>query len=612
MSSQSDVILLDDVKSTKTNPTSRVYEKCEGFLEVSAFDDVVKGLKRIQLSLDLGLHVVCCFSYELGLHFQGVRSLAKPPTTPLIRAWFFRHFERLSSEDAESWVNNRINFQKGDNLERSGLADIKFEVDEGEFKNRIDEIHQQIKLGNTYQVNYTFRVTGTAYGSVTGLYNRLRKRQPCQYAALFDCKKAKILSFSPELFLSKVRVGLQAKPMKGTLSSMQHQADDLRFDEKNRAENVMIVDLLRNDLSKVSNNGSVRVSSLFDVENIGQIFQMTSTIDSTVSPSIKISDLLEATFPCGSVTGAPKKRTMEIIDKLEKTERGIYCGSVGWFDPDPYEGNKNWNCMLNVAIRTLEVDNHRFFFGVGSGVTIDSESHSEWNECLLKSNFFVQLPSSVGIFETLLMKNGALSRFELHIDRLIGSASNLGIPLDVDELENELSNYLKKRQGLLIGEWKLKIILSPMGNLSFQSKKLERLSENQKCFWATDLLGNEFGTMNSKNPLLRHKTDARVEYNLAFEAAIANGGFDAIFLNEKGEVTEGGRSNIFLKKNGILQTPHQGCGLLPGIIRGEILKGNYTSLSAVESTLTRKDVLEADEVFLCNSLRGLFEVNLMN
>ena len=220
------------------------------------------------------------------------------------------------------------------------------------------------------------------------------------------------------------------------MSSRESSAQDLKNDKKNRAENVMIVDLLRNDLSRISKIGSVKTPQLFEVENVGDILQMTSSVTSEISPHVTITDLLRATFPCGSITGAPKKSTMGIISKLEHSGRGIYCGSLGWFDAVT-SGNKGLaDFTLNVAIRTLEIDSkNNFSFGVGSGVTIDSNSQIEWNECLLKSNFFVKLPSAVGVFESMLLKDNIVLRQDAHFNRLSKSAENLGIPFNLDEIE---------------------------------------------------------------------------------------------------------------------------------------------------------------------------------
>jgi len=490
-----------------------------------------------------------------------------------------------------------------------GIVDVNFEIDEKTFCENIDSIHNEIRKGETYQVNYTFNITGKTYGSTIGLYKRLRQRQRCRYGALICCEGNRVLSFSPELFLSKTGKNILTKPMKGTMSSREYSAQDLKNDKKNRAEYVMIVDLLRNDLSRISKLGSVKTPQLFEVENVGDILQMTSSVTSEVSPDITLIDLLRATFPCGSITGAPKKSTMGIISELEHNGRGIYCGSLGWFDAVTSGAKSFADFTLSVAIRTLEIDSkNNFSFGVGSGVTIDSNSQTEWNECLLKSDFFVKLPSAVGVFESMLLKDNIVLRQDAHFGRLSKSAENLGIPYNLDEIEFLLQEYIHNAKDLKIGLWKIRAALSASGKLNIKHSKLEDIIENNVVFWANDLIGRTSGVTNSNDPLLMHKTSSRASYDMAYSEAEKNGGFDAIFVNEKNEVTEGGRSNFIIKKKGVMLTPPLECGLLPGIMRAELLNsGDYLIR---EEVIKKKDVNVDTEIYLCNALRGLFKVKL--
>ncbi len=604
------IILLDDVFSSVKNPRSRLYESNVGFIEVYDPNEIEKSLDLIQRRLENGFHAVCCFSYNLGLAFQGLPLKASLLNSPLIRAWFFKEYRKLSATEVDEWIESRLHLERSQQAELDGgIVDINFEIDEKTFCENIDSIHSEIRKGETYQVNYTFNITGKTYGSTIGLYKRLRQRQRCRYGALICSEGNRILSFSPELFLSKTGTNILTKPMKGTMSSRESSAQDLKNDKKNRAENVMIVDLLRNDLSRISKIGSVKTTQLFEVENVGDILQMTSSVTSEISPPVTITDLLRATFPCGSITGAPKKSTMGIISKLERSGRGIYCGSLGWFDAVK-SGNKGLaNFTLNVAIRTLEIDSkNNFSFGVGSGVTIDSNSQTEWNECLLKSNFFVKLPSAVGVFESMLLKDNIVLRQDAHFNRLSESAENLGIPFNLDEIEFLLQDYIHRTKDLNIGFWKIRVALSASGELNIKHSKLQDISQNNVIFWADDLIGRTFGVTNSNDPLLMHKTSSRAIYDLAYSEAEKSGGFDAIFVNERNEVTEGGRSNFLMKKKGVMLTPPLECGLLPGIMRGELLNsGDYLIR---EEVISKKDVNAGTEIYLCNSLRGLFKVRL--
>ena len=604
------VILLDDVSSSIKNRKSRLYESHIGSVEIYKAEEIEKSLKLIQSRLESGIHAVCCFSYDLGLIFQGLPPKASSLNSPLIRAWFFSEYTKLSSTEVDEWIESRLNLERTQQAEiDGGIVDVKFEIDEKTFCENIDSIHGQIREGETYQVNYTFNVTGKTYGSTIGLYKRLRQRQHCRYGALICCEGNRILSFSPELFLSKTGTNILTKPMKGTLSAREYSSEDLKNDKKNRAENVMIVDLLRNDLSRISEVGSVKTPQLFQVENVGDILQMTSSVTSEISPDITITDLLRATFPCGSITGAPKKSTMGIISELEHSGRGIYCGSLGWFDAVT-SGNKGLaDFALNVAIRTLEIDSkNNFSFGVGSGITIDSNSQTEWNECLLKSDFFVKLPSSVGVFESMLLKDNFVSRLDAHFNRLSKSAENLGIPYNLDEIELLLQEYVHNTKELNIGLWKIRVSLSPSGKLRIKHNKLKDMIENNVVFWANELIGRTSGVTNSNDPLLMHKTSFRTSYDMAYSEAEKNGGFDAIFVNEKNEVTEGGRSNFLMKKKGVMLTPPLECGVLPGIMRAELLNsGDYLIR---EEVIKKEDVNAGEEIYLCNALRGLFKVRL--
>ena len=610
MTFERNIILLDDVSSSVKNPRSRLYESNIGFMEVYEPNEIEKSLELIQRRLENGIHAVCCFSYNLGLAFQGLPLKASLLNSPLIRAWFFKEYKKLSAVEVNEWIESRLDVERTQQVEiDGGIVDVKFEIDQKTFCENIDSIHSQIREGETYQVNYTFNVTGKTYGSTVGLYKRLRQRQHCRYGALICWEGKRILSFSPELFLSKTGTNILTKPMKGTLSSREYSAQDLKNDKKNCAENVMIVDLLRNDLSRISKVGSVKTPQLFEVENVGDILQMTSSVTSEISPDITITELLRATFPCGSITGAPKKSTMGIISELEHSGRGIYCGSLGWFDAIA-SGNKSFaDFTLNVAIRTLEIDSkNNFSFGVGSGVTIDSDSQTEWNECLLKSDFFVKLPSAVGVFESMLLKDNIVLRQEAHFNRLSKSAENLGIPYNLDEIEFLVQEYICNTKDLKIGLWKIRVALSASGELNIKHGKLEDIIENSVVFWANDLIGKTAGVTNSNDPLLRHKTNLRASYDLAYTEAEKNGGFDAIFVNEKNEVTEGGRSNFFMKKKGVMLTPPLECGLLPGIMRAELL--NSGGILFREEVIKKSDVNAGAEIYLCNALRGLFKVRL--
>jgi para-aminobenzoate synthetase/4-amino-4-deoxychorismate lyase len=294
------------------------------------------------------------------------------------------------------------------------VTQLRASVEWPDFRHAIEAIHEYIRDGETYQINYTYRLDGQAWGSPVALYRRLRARQPVPYGALIalppgapgDAGVRHVLSCSPELFLKHEAGTLTAKPMKGTAARMRTAEGDsemarwLANDTKNRAENLMIVDLLRNDLGRIARIGSVKVPELFSIESHPTVFQMTSTVQAQLQGDLSFADLLRATFPCGSITGAPKHHTMELIARLESTPRGLYTGAVGWIDA-PRGGASCGDFCLSVAIRTLTLGERRnglapARLGIGAGIVLDSEAESEYEECRLKARFLTGLNDGQG------------------------------------------------------------------------------------------------------------------------------------------------------------------------------------------------------------------------
>jgi para-aminobenzoate synthetase/4-amino-4-deoxychorismate lyase len=388
--------------------------------------------------------------------------------------------------------------------------------------------------------------------------------------------------------------------MKGTASALNDSAEHLSADAKNQAENVMIVDLLRNDLSRLALPGTVTVPELFEVARYGDVLQMTSTIQAEIKPGIELRDVLNAVFPCGSVTGAPKKRSMQIIQELESQDRGFYCGALGWMDP-------SGDFAFSVPIRTLEIerniDSHAapFTLGIGAGITIDSEASQEWEECQIKAAFLSNLPSELGLFETILVHQGKPQHLQLHLGRLSDSALALGIPHSMTDITKIIESACEKVANDI--DYRLRLDLGHSGKPSYQISPISSLPESVKIFWASDLLPNaKMATLHSGNVLLRHKVISRDIYDQAWKLAEDLGGFDALFVNEHGFVTEGGRSSIFIKSGDRWLTPPVTAGLLPGVMRSIIL--NDPKWNAHEANLTIADVQNAKEIMLSNALRG--------
>jgi len=469
-----------------------------------------------------------------------------------------------------------------------------------QFSQDIAKIQEYIRSGDTYQINHTYRISGKTYGSPLALYSRLRERQPGRFGAYINQDSQYILSQSPELFVQKTGAILKAMPMKGTASALSSAGRSLSEDPKNQAENVMIVDLLRNDLSRISLPGTVQVPKLFEVARHGDVLQMTSTVQGEIKPNTSLYAVLQAVFPCGSVTGAPKKRSMEIIQELEPFDRGYYCGALGWLDP-------NGDFAFSVPIRTVEIEmnaqshSSQFTLGVGAGITIDSDAQQEWEECQIKAAFLKDLPSNTGIFETIAVIQGAPQRLSAHLDRMAASAHSLGIPFQRKDAENLLIPVCSSLDANAF--FRLRLDLANNGQLSCTTGLLDPLEPVVKIFWAKDILPRN-SVMFSSDPLLQHKVSKRHLYDQAWKAAVQLGGFDALFTNEQGFVTEGGRTSIFIKplNSDEWLTPPVSAGLLPGVMRAALLAN--PQMNVREANLTIKDVSMASEIMLSNALRG--------
>ena len=612
------MILLDDAQSTLIQPTSRLYQDPLRSWSITAShceaDNkrlIEQCLLEIQEALHQGKFIVVAFTYELGrlIHHLPSRKdgLSTQLNHPLIQAWSFDSYEALSKEQVDAFLNNQLT-QSSNTPKPSGIANLCNSLDEAQFAQDIATIHEYIKNGDCYQINHTYRITGDTYGEPLALYQRLRERQPGRFGAYIDDGENYILSQSPELFIARNGQTLTAMPMKGTANALSESADQLCQDLKNQAENVMIVDLLRNDLSRLALPGTVSVPHLFQVARHGDVLQMTSTVQAQAKPHIQLLDILNAVFPCGSVTGAPKKRSMEIIQELEPSDRGYYCGALGWLDP-------SGDFALSVPIRTIEIQRDiqtqasRFTLGVGAGITIDSQAQQEWEECQIKAKFLCQLPSEVGLFETILIVNGEPAHIERHLNRLQHSALALGIALSRDHVKELI--YAACSSCDKSSKYRLRVDVDFKGTVTWQLSALAALEEKVRIFWASDILSNpEDAIMHSGNVLLQHKVSARDAYDLAWQKAQSLGGFDALFINEKGFVTEGGRSSIFIQAADGNQwlTPPLNAGVLPGVMRSIILSDPQRN--AHEANLTINDVKNAKAIMLTNALRGVIPAYL--
>ena len=604
------MILLDDAQSTATHPTSRLYRSAKQYWRVLPSGNVTTDEMAIHACIEelskasaKGQYLVVAFAYELG---RSIHKLPYPDQAsdahPLIEAWSFDSVQKQSKEAVDQFISQELSRF---NSSVAGVLDVQESLTQKQFCDDVAKIQEYIRSGDTYQINHTYRIRGQTYGSPLALYNLLRNRQPGRFGAYIAQDNHYLLSQSPELFIERKGDTLTAMPMKGTASALSTESSSLADDPKNQAENVMIVDLLRNDLSKISLPNSVSVPHLFEVARHGDVLQMTSTVQSQAKPNTTLMDVLNAVFPCGSVTGAPKKRSMEIIQELEPDHRGYYCGALGWIDP-------NGDFAFSVPIRTVEIEvnptskSSTFTLGVGAGITIDSDAKQEWQECQIKSAFLSKLPSGVGIFETIAVLNQQPQRIEEHLDRMQASAKDLGITFNRPHALNAVLNACRSLEAG--SPHRLRLDLNSNGEMQVSIGLLDSMTEPVKIFWAKDILTDDC-TMHSGDALLRHKVNMRHIYDLAWQTAVKLGGFDAIFVNEQGLVTEGGRSSIFIKPKAHSQwlTPPISAGLLPGVMRSTLLSDPL--MNAREANLTINDVSMADEIILCNALRGVIKAH---
>lgn len=451
-----------------------------------------------------------------------------------------------------------------------------------DYKRAIDKIKRQIAKGNTYQVNYTYDWLLGSEVPGFDLYRSILPKQTTPYNAYIKNKWEEILSFSPELFFELNGNVIRTKPMKGTVKrGVDKKEDDkniefLKNDIKNRAENVMIVDLLRNDLGKIAKTGSVKVDKLFEIETHKTVHQMTSEIRAEIKENTTLYEIFEAIFPCGSVTGAPKISTMDIIDKIESGNRRVYCGAIGLISPA--------KCIFSVPIRILQRENGEklYKYRVGGAVVWDSTAKEEWAETLTKTAF---LHPDFKIIETVSVKNGRILNKSAHFARMKKSAEKLGFVFNP-----KIIKIMPEKDGIL------RILLARDGTFETQHRDFDEIKSNKITVSKVPV--------NSCEMLLYHKTTYRPWYEKSFERINAGDIFDEIFVNEKGELTEGSRSNIFVKSGGKLYTPPIKCGLLNGIMRQKMSK-NF-----VEKKLDINDLESAEKVYCANSVRGLVEVEV--
>jgi len=579
---------------------SYVFKEATAVITATEPSEIQSAFEQIRHFLKAGYYVAGWISYETGLYLEGkLTKLAHNSyDVPFLCFGIYKERHRLSVADSDDhWaacVNDRHDVQ-------AYVENVRLNISQEDYENTVEKIHDYLTAGDIYQVNYTLKAKFDFSGRTESYFAAMRKAQKVEYGAYITSDDLSVLSLSPELFFKKVGRNITVRPMKGTCPRGRTASEDqekmtyLKNDEKNRAENLMIVDLLRNDLAKIAVPGSVKLKSLYDVEKYRTLFQMTSTVTAEVPDDRDVIDLIKALFPCGSVTGAPKMRAMEIISELEPSPRGIYTGAIGYIAPDG-------DCCFSVPIRTVTIDKFgQGEMGIGSAIIADSDGAAEYEECLLKARFATKAYKEFALLESLRWSEEAgYQLLDLHIARLKSSSTYFDFIFDEAAILNDLcghSAYLDPSR-----EWKVRLLLSQKGHVSITSLPIKpRDHHEMRIITLSDT------PIDSQNPLLCHKTTDREFYDHTLrDHQKKYGSYDVIFLNERGHITEGTYHNIFLKQGDILYTPPGTSGLLKGVLRQSLM--DDLSCMILEKDVTPADLIQSDEIYMGNSVRGLVAV----
>ena len=581
-------VFLETLRFDKENRNSFLFSDFVDKLVFSQGDDLDQFFGKVESYLDKGYWLSGYFSYEFGYCLEPVLLpllSVSQSNQPLAWLGVCKKPKAISKNQRPSEF-----FAKVDDDYR--IENLRPNVNHSHYLGQIKKIKSYLEGGLSYQVNYTFKVKFDFRGDPFSCYFGLRRSQPSSYASLINTGETKIISLSPELFFRIKGKQITARPMKGTIKrgitieEDQRLKRELESSEKTKAENIMIVDLLRNDLGRISEQ--VWVSKLFEVEKYRTLYQMTSTIRGKLKNNLKLKELFFSLFPCGSVTGAPKIKTMQIIHELEKEPRGIYTGAIGYISPKR-------DACFNVAIRTISLQGNKGEMGIGGGIVYDSLDSAEYEEALLKAKFFVEGFPELKLIETFLLVDEEYSFLEQHLKRIKKSSEYFLIALDI----RAIRAALKKLAARSRGKFKVRLLVNLEGESKLQKQPLGELPGLARVKISSKKI-------DPNNNFLYHKTTKRTLYNQEKANANQQGFFEVLFLNIYGELTEGSITNLFILKKGKLYTPHLKCGLLPGILRGQLLKEGKVE----EITLYPKDILEAEKLYVGNSLRGLIEVKV--
>jgi para-aminobenzoate synthetase/4-amino-4-deoxychorismate lyase len=589
-------VLLETAGGLGGDHISTLFTSPQRVLHASSAAELHALLQEIEAATDEGLYVAGRMDYEAGYVLNNIPSDSSQQSLACFGIYSeprrFDHHTGIATGPELPFPDAPVEWSAG-----SLLSVPHLQIDRETYSEKFAAVQSLLAAGDTYQVNLTTRVDADILGSPLALYESLIEAQPVDFAAILHFDDSLTLSFSPELFfrtkLFSNTAHIETRPMKGTAPRGHSPEEDARqhdwlaHDEKNHAEHVMIVDLLRNDLGRICKPGSVRTTDLFRVEAYPTLFQMTSTVSGELRPGTRFGDVIRALFPSGSITGAPKRRTMEIIRDLEDAPRGVYTGAIGFLSP------AGESCF-SVPIRTFEVRDDHLSMGVGGGVVADSTAAAEYDECLLKASFLNQAATAPRLIETLLWSRG-YPLLELHLARLVQSAKQLGFRCDATEIRSALNAVSDE----LHEESRVRMLLSADGSFKIESTVLTGPKADLRVRIAAR-------RVLSTNPWLRHKTTRRALYEREFARALLDGFDEVLFLNERDELAEGSISNIFVEIGAQLYTPPLSSGALPGVLRQHLLATNQVA----ERVLRLDDLTSA--VYVGNALRGLRSIGSLH
>lgn len=625
--------LIEIVKYISENPgsaffyTPPIYEssycyyfkKSDTSIKIFTVNEIEKQLNEIDDLLSKGLIAFGFIEYEFGYFLEDrLQKKINLTNKPLLNFFFT---EESSIQKIDS---NELNYEHCSSfIGKNTINDFKLDTTKEEYLENVIKIKKFIQEGDTYQVNYTVKSRFKVTNSVVELFLQLIFTQSAKYSAIINLGEKIIISSSPELFFEVDNDSIIVKPMKGTIrrgvnlkQDSQH-IEELFSSGKDRAENIMIVDLLRNDIGKICGYDSVEVINKYHIEKYESVYQLTSEIKGKLKTN-KLSDIIKNLFPSGSITGAPKLRTMEIIHELEKVQRGIYTGLIGIF-------NKQ-RSIANVAIRTIEIDNRTNTgeLGIGSGIVWDSQPENEFEEVLLKSKFLTEPAKYFELLETMLYENGEIFLLYYHLKR-INEASNYFLFLfDESALKNELFNSIESLDKS--ASYKIRLTLSKWGSINL------RIEEIQKETGNIDIIISD-EKINSKDKYQYFKTTNRELYDAELSKAKDKGFFEVVFFNQNQYLAEGAITNIFIENNNTFYTPKIGEGILNGCYRQYILDNynrktepinNFTQANngsyilnkihqndfpVEEKEITFEELINSERIILVNSVRKDLLVN---